>query len=161
MKATLTAINPPHTTNIFSGIKTVEWRTFAMPKGLHYVYETKKKGGVGLVIGKMLIMRSFCYNQVNDIPEYLIEAGCVSRGFLREYAKGKRLYANVVSEAQLLPDPKPYTDFKKYIEPPSPRERKRSRPYYFVYYGKTLRKINKKDLKAPPQSSVYIEVIDK
>ena len=107
MKATLTAIQPPHTTNIFDGIKKIEWRTFKMPPGLHYVYETKRNKGSGMVIGTMQIIHSTCYDRVNDIPEFLIEAGCVSRSFLRDYAKGKKLYANVIQDAKRLEQPKP------------------------------------------------------
>ena len=41
------------------------------------------------------------------------EAGCVDRDFLEAYAKGKKIYANFLINLQLLPEPKPYTDFKK------------------------------------------------
>ena len=41
-KAVMISINPPHTDNIFSGAKTLEWRKKPLPIGKHYVYETKK-----------------------------------------------------------------------------------------------------------------------
>ena len=136
MKATMTAINPPHTTNIFAGKKIVEWRTFALPDGEHYVYETKKNKGSGMVIGTFDKTRHYTFNTVDEIPEYLIEAGCVPRDFLEAYAKGRKLFANVIFNAKLFDTPKPYTDYKKF----------------------TLAEFVSSKIKMPPQSYLYIEV---
>lgn len=160
-KATLTAIQPPHTTNIFSGQKTVEWRTFAMPEGKHYVYETKRKDGSGMVIGTMQISRNYYFYDVKQIPEWLIRQGCVSREFLKEYAKGKILYANMIYDAKLLDSPKPYTDFKKYVDYDKPIKKRNGRiafekPHYFGYGVKT-KNVPRTAIKAPPQSYIYIE----
>ena len=59
MKITITSIQPPHTANIFSGKKTVEWRTKPLPIGEHHVYETKKNNGAGMITGKMQIIRNY------------------------------------------------------------------------------------------------------
>ena len=134
MKATLTTMNPPHTTNVFEGRKIIEWRTFEMPKGLHYVYETKHCFGQGKVIGTMEISRSYSFNSVDEIPDYLIEAGCVPREFLEAYMKNKRkLFANVIISSELLKEPRGIERFKNY---------------------KTGRA-----LAVPPQSYMYVEVL--
>lgn len=114
MKATLTPINPPHTTNIFDGKKIVEWRTYPLPEGLHYIYETKRCFGQGMVIGSLDITRSGSFSSVNDIPDYLIEAGYVSRDFLKAYARGKKLYAHIIIQARRFDTPKRITCFTNY-----------------------------------------------
>lgn len=116
MKATMTSINPPHTTNIFEGRKIVEWRTFALPEGLHYIYETKRCFGLGMVIGTLEISRNYTFNTVDEIPDYLIDAGCVPRDFLRAYAKGRRLFANVIYDAKRFENPQPLDSYFKYNE---------------------------------------------
>ena len=134
MKATLTSINPPHTNNIFAGIKIIEWRTFALPDGLHFVYETKKCFGLGKVIGTFEKIRHYTFNSVDEIPDYVIEAGCVPREFLEAYAKGRKLFANVIFNARRFEIPKAY-------------------PYFIGYHSRQC-------LTAPPQSYMYIEVSD-
>ena len=159
MKATLTSMNPPHTTNIFEGRKIIEWRTFKMPEGLHYVYETLKGGGKGMVIGTMEISRSYSFNSVDEIPEYLIGAGCVSREFLEAYSKGKKLFANCIFNAKLLEAPKPYTDFKKFVDK-NKRTRKRNVKPYFTPAYCILKHKPIDEIRMPPQSYMYIEVSD-
>ena len=73
-----------------------------MPQGLHYVYETKRCFGQGLVIGSMEIARNYSFNSVDEIPDYYIIAGCVPRDFLEAYAKGRKLYANIISDKKLF-----------------------------------------------------------
>ena len=163
-KATLTAIQPPHTTNIFSGIKTIEWRTFAMPEGKHYVYETKRKGGSGMVIGTMHISRNYYFYDVDQIPEWLIREGCVSREFLLEYSKGKILYANVIYDAKKFDTPKPYTDYKRYIEYKYKKKGwvtykyPKDRYEYKIENGKLKPiRIPADTIRMPPQSYLYIK----
>ena len=114
MKVTLTSMNPPHTTNVFEGRKTIEWRTFPMPQGLHYVYETKRCFGQGLVIGSIEISRWDSFYDVDEIPNYMIIAGCVPRDFLKAYAKGRKLYANIISDRKLFDAPKRINCFTNY-----------------------------------------------
>ena len=132
MKATMTAINPPHTTNIFNVKKTIEWRTFPMPIGLHLVYETKACFGQGKVIGTFEITRNYKFNSIDEIPDYLIEAGCVPRDFLEAYAAGRKIYANIIIEAKRFKHTKKISEFRNYT--------------------------TKKFILRPPQSYVYVEV---
>ena len=116
MKATMTSINPPHSSNIFEGRKIVEWRTFALPEGLHFIYETKRGFGLGMVIGTLEISRSYTFNSVDEIPDYMIDAGCVPREFLKAYSKGKKLYANIIYNAQRFVNPQPLDFYFKHNE---------------------------------------------
>lgn len=170
MKATLIAIQPPHTTNIFGGTKIIEWRTIALPDGLHFVYETKACFGQGKVIGTFEKTRHYSFNSVDEIPDYVIDAGCVPREFLEDYAKGRKLYANVIFNAKLFETPKPYTDFKKHVVykyKKNPRGFKglikypRIKYYHKIIDGKMdFIKVKPEDIRTPPQSYMYIEVSD-
>lgn len=113
MKAGLASINKPHTDNIFSGEKTIEWRKLPLPIGLNYVYETKNKGGCGKVIGNMHIVRNIRFKSVADIPTELIKLGCVDIPFLIAYANGGTIYANVIENAQRFEKPKELSEFSK------------------------------------------------
>lgn len=166
MKATLTSMNPPHTTNVFEGKKIIEWRTFALPDGLHFVYETKKCFGLGKVIGTFEKIRHYTFNSVDEIPDYVIEAGCVPREFLEAYAKGRKLFANVIFNAKQFEVPKPYTDFKKHVvykhkKGPGFLMRKYPRDRYDITFtnGKrTITRIPADTIRMPPQNYMYIEV---
>ena len=94
--STLTSIQKPHTDNIFSGKKFIEWRKRPLPYGKHFCYETKKNGGCGKIIGQFDVNHVARYNSVDDIDDFLLQFGCVSRDFLREYSSGKPLYANFI-----------------------------------------------------------------
>lgn len=116
-RATLTSINKPHTDNIFtdeeSRKKTVEWRTKPLPKGLHYVYETKNKGGCGKVIGEMTIVENIKYADVSAIPHEMILKGRFGARKLDIYANGRPLYANVIVNAKRYDKPKELWTFKR------------------------------------------------
>lgn len=124
MKITLTSIQPPHTTFIFNGSKIIEWRKRPLPLGRHDVYETRRNNGSGLVIGTMEITRHYFFNCIEEIPDYLIEEGCVTRAFLKCYAGNGPLYANVIFNPQkfeiprILPYYKKPTDNSKIYTPP-------------------------------------------
>lgn len=111
MGAVLTSIQPPHTTNIFDGIKRIEWRTRPMPTGKHYVYETKNGGGIGKVIGECTIWRVKRHENVSLIQEGHIDSGCVPYEFLEQYAKGKPLYAHFIVNAKRYDKPKELNRF--------------------------------------------------
>ena len=113
MKITITSIQPPHTANIFSGKKTVEWRTKPLPIGEHHVYETKKNNGAGMITGKMQIIRNYFFNNVEEIPEYWIKKGCVSRCFLEKYAGAGRIYANVILDPVKFEIPRHISSYRK------------------------------------------------
>ena len=114
MKETLISIQKPHTDNIFSGIKKVEWRTFSLPPGRHHVYETKRGGGLGMVIGTFRTNTYYCFSDVSDIPEWLIRDGCVSREFLKRYARGRSLFANMIYDVKRFELPKETKSYLKY-----------------------------------------------
>lgn len=54
MKVIILAVNPPHAGNLVDGLKTIEWRTKPLPECKAYIYETKKNGGSGKVIGEVV-----------------------------------------------------------------------------------------------------------
>lgn len=73
--AGLISINKPHTDNIFSGEKGLEWRKIPLPEDLYYVYETKNKGGCGMVIGEMRITGSKAVDTSGPLEVCLVNAG--------------------------------------------------------------------------------------
>ncbi len=111
MKAVLISIHPSHTTNIFNGIKSIEWRLKPIPTIKHCVYETKNGGGAGKVIGEYKVWRVRKYENVSWIPEGYITAGCVPYEFLEQYAKGKPLYAHFIFDAKRYDKPKELSEF--------------------------------------------------
>ncbi|MBP3402255.1 MAG: hypothetical protein J6K85_04250 [Clostridia bacterium] len=114
MKIALTSIQPPHTDNIFSGKKRIEWRKTLLPLGIHHIYETKRNNGAGMVVGSMEIVRHYSFNSVSEIPDYMIEAGCVPRSFLKSYAGKKKLYANIIINAKKFDGPKLICEYNNY-----------------------------------------------
>ena len=111
MKSKLISINPPHTNNIFEKVKGIEWRTKPIPMGKCYCYETKKCFGIGKVIGEFKVCRVERYEDVNLIPEEIINLGCVPIEFLEAYSKGRPLYANFIKDAQRYDNPKELSEF--------------------------------------------------
>lgn len=112
MKA-MTSVNPPFSTLILNGVKKIEWRTKPLPLGWHELYETKKKGGCGKVIGRFEVVENVKFNLQGDTyqPQWL-EKGCVSYDFLLAYAKGKDyLYANIIGKVEIYDKPKELSEF--------------------------------------------------
>lgn len=105
MRAVLTSVQPPNTNNIFDGFKGIEWRTRPMPLGKHYCYETKNGGGSGKVIGQFIITGIQRFSTVEAVPEILMALGCVSREELKQYQKGRMLYAHWIEEPLRYPAP--------------------------------------------------------
>lgn len=110
-ESVLISINPPHTNNIFDGIKGIEWRTKPMPAGKHYCYETRKCFGLGKVIGEFRIWRIKRYERVDLIPEEHIRLGCVPIEFLQAYSKGRPLYAHFIISPKRYDIPKELSCF--------------------------------------------------
>ena len=106
MKITITSIQPPHSTNIFDGIKTIEWRKKPLPLGINHVYETKKCFGLGLVIGSINITQNIFFNSIDEIPEEIIKQGCVSLPFLYGYAGRGPIYGNVIADPKKFDIPR-------------------------------------------------------
>lgn len=147
-KAVLTSINPPHTNNIFDGLKGIEWRTKPLPTGKHYCYETKKCFGVGKVIGEFKIWRVKRYENISLIPEGYIDSGCVSVEFLEAYSKGRPLYANFIIAPKRYYKPKELSEFI-HACPDSVKACKMCRH--------TIDGMNCRPITRPPQSWCYVE----
>ena len=111
--AVLISINKPHTDNIFSEDKSLEWRKKALPEDLYYVYETKNKGGCGLVIGEMRITGSKAVDTSVPLEFSLLNAGCVHPVTLKKYANNGIVYANFIQDARRYDKPKPLSAFYK------------------------------------------------
>lgn len=109
--AVLISINRPHTDNIFCGDKSVEWRKKPLPEGLYYVYETKNKGGCGMVIGEMQIVGSKAVDTSAPLVVGLINAGCVHPASLKRYANNGIVYANFIKDAKRYEEPRPLSDY--------------------------------------------------
>ena len=112
MKITITSIQPPNTDRIFEGNKIIEWRKKPLPLGIHDIYETKRNGGCGLVIGRAEIIRNYFFNSIEEIPDYLIQEGCVSREYLKTYSGQGPLFANVIFDAKRFDMPRHITYYK-------------------------------------------------
>ena len=113
MKAIMISINKPHTDNIFNGKKTNEWRTRPLPLGKAYVYETKRGGGCGKVIGEIEIVKTYRFHTDYLIyQDTLIEQGCVPYSFVANYAKGKEyISANIIANVKKYDTPKELGEF--------------------------------------------------
>lgn len=107
MSDILISINKPHTDNIFSGDKTLEWRKKPLPVGRHYVYETKNKGGCGMVIGEMIVTGSKAVDTSRPLEVCLVNAGRIHPATLKKYANNGIVYANFIKDAKRYDEPKP------------------------------------------------------
>lgn len=112
-RAMLISINKPHTDNIFSYIKGLEWRKKPLPEGLYYVYETKNKGGCGMVIGEMRITGSLAVDTSGPMEVCLVNSGCVHPVTLKKYANNGIVYANFIQDIKRYDVPKPLSEFYK------------------------------------------------
>ena len=155
--AVLISINKPHTDNIFSDVKCVEWRTKPLPDGLYYVYETKNKGGCGMVIGEMHIVGSQAINTGGDLEVWLVNAGCVHPVTLKKYANNGTVYANFIKDAKLYDKPKLLSEFVR------DKALSHNDWLFGVYSGGKGAKgnydsyLNVFRLKRPPQSWCYVK----
>lgn len=111
MRAILISINKPYTDDIFSGDKSLEWRKKPLPEGLCYVYETKNKGGCGMVIGEMHITGSKAVDTSGPLEVCLVNAGCVHPVTLKKYANNGTVYANFIQDAKRYDEPKPLSNY--------------------------------------------------
>lgn len=156
MKKTMTSINPPFSNLILDGLKKIEWRTKPLPLGWSELYETKKKGGAGKVIGQFEVVKNIKFNLKGDTyKNSWLEQGFVPYEFLVEYTKGKDyLYANVIGKVERYDRQRELSEFK-HICPARNIDTCYGCPYFIktelsVYYNNII--------KAPPRSYIYIEV---
>ena len=154
MKETMTSIQKPHTDNIFAGIKKVEWRTYSLPPGRHHVYETKKNGGLGMVIGTFKTNTYYHFSDVSYIPDWLIRDGCVPREWLKRYARGRSLFANLIYDVERFEHPKCICDYNGYT-----RHQKCIKCGYWKNVpSPCFNCLTNSIIIKPPQSFMYIEV---
>lgn len=112
MKAIIISVNPPHAGNLVDGFKTIEWRTKPLPECKAYIYETKKNGGSGKVIGEVVFFTNRkCKTGKIDI--YDLKAGMVDYGFIVDYAANHDgvVYANECKGAVRYDKPKELSEF--------------------------------------------------
>jgi len=100
--AGLISINKPHTENIFFHSKQFEWRKHPLPLGKYYVYETKRNGGCGMIIGEFRVCENRRYStkhklDLKFIPPVVVKLGCVDVDDLYRYGGGKPIYANLLN----------------------------------------------------------------
>lgn len=131
MKATLLSIHKHHSEKIFENTKKIEWRKKPLPKGRIYIYETKKNGGSGKIVGYVFSIHHKRYDYISQISDQYISLGAISRKELARYAQGKPLYAHFILFAAKFNEPKELKEFNSY---------------------KTCKPIQK-----PPQSFMYID----
>lgn len=112
-RAILLSVNPPHTTNIFLKKKRLEWRHGCLPQGKAYIYETKRGGGCGMVIGEVDIVGSAQFRRGDTIPPRCVVEGCVSVEELKKYTEhNPKLTGNLLQNAKRYDKPKELADFK-------------------------------------------------
>ena len=115
-KSILLSVNPPYAGWLVDGIKDIEWRKGALPAGRAYVYETKKRGGSGMVIGEV---RFLGYTKLptnlvpaeNLVPADYIQRGRVDKEFLQRYAGSKPIFANFTCTNLRYKEPRPLSSF--------------------------------------------------
>ena len=160
MKAVLISINKPHTDDIFSGEKGVEWRKRPLPEGVHYVYETKNKGGCGMVIGEMRITGSRAVDTSGPLEVCLVNAGRVHPVTLKKYANNGIVYANFIKDAKRYDVPKPLSVFRipcKEYQKDDPQCGNCDYYHTMGEYPAECACEGAKHVKSPPQSWCYVE----
>lgn len=122
MKAILLSVNKPYAGHLVGGAKWLEWRTKPLPKVKAYIYETKKGGGCGKVIGevKIFVVQVIPVNALDRAElDQVIIGGMVGVNFLQNYAaahKTERLYANFVGHAKRYDKPKELSEFSHFVK---------------------------------------------
>ena len=115
------SIHPEHTKNIFDLIKQLEIRK-KVPKCdfpyIGFIYETKKNGGAGAVIGfftcKCHIKTNVfaIHSQAGDAyRKDIAKRACLTEDKLYTYANGESIYGIDISTPVLFPRPRPLSDF--------------------------------------------------
>ena len=128
MKATLYSINRPHTDNIKSGRKLWEIRKTKPNIPVPFtslIYETKKKGGCGKVIGEFICDKiheiEYCGSQylINKdiaLTNRVAKESCLYYDDLRKYIGAKKGYALHISNLKIYDKPKELSEFKLWCD---------------------------------------------
>lgn len=115
-EAILLSVNPPYAGQIVSGVKRVEWRKAPLPTVKAYIYETKRGGGCGMVIGEAQITGSARFRNGDNIPPRLIKESCVPAEKLKEYAEDSPIIAaNYLQYGKRYDKPKTLSEFRKRV----------------------------------------------
>lgn len=160
----LYSINRPHTDNIKSGRKLWEIRKTKPNIPVPFtslIYETKKKGGCGKVIGEFICDKiheiEYCGSQylINKdiaLTNRVAKESCLYYDDLREYIGTKKGYALHISDLKIYDKPKELSEFRK----PSKEYhdiRENEKGYLTFLDGY----IDGEPLTRPPQSWCYVE----
>ena len=151
----LLSVNPPYAGWLVDGEKTIEWRKKPLPVGTAYIYETKKNGGCGMVIGEVEIGKTF-FADANRVSDSAIEDGKVSRFDLQNYAKGQIICATFINVAIRYTKPVPLSEFER----PCPfHEKCFCCKYHFEggMYEPPSCNYTDVEITRPPQSWCYVE----
>ena len=112
-QAVLISIKPKWCDKIASGEKTIEVRK-TRPKELPfkcYIYETKKDGGRGKVIGEF-----FCF-EIRDIfalpPASMLKKSCLSEYEALMYFRGKKGFCWYIHNLKIYDEPKELGEFDR------------------------------------------------
>lgn len=120
MKAVMISINKPHTDNIRAGLKLWEIRkskpNIPVPFSA-FIYETKRNGGCGKVIGEFICdrIKMDIIGYKNGEPAYwdLLEGSCLTKEQLYEYGGWKTLYGWHISDLKIYDQPKELSEFMR------------------------------------------------
>lgn len=121
MKAVIFSINRPHTDNIKIGVKGSELRT-KPPKIKEpykaFIYETKKNGGCGKVIGEFTAFNESTYRICMGVPKHLVLSGCISAEEIWAYTNnGKKDLTEIsISSLVIYDKPKELGEFYMVVE---------------------------------------------
>lgn len=152
----LLSVNPPYAGWLVDGEKTIEWRKKPLPTGKAFIYETKKNGGNGKVIGEVFLDGYYAKNPEREIVHFSeIIRGKVGLNELRKYAKGRDIFANACFGAIRYRKEIPLSEF---------RVRKKIRGYHrpdenFVERLLHGGRIEVRQITRPPQSWMYAEKV--
>lgn len=108
----LLAVNPPYAENIVNGTKVIEWRKTPLPLGQAYIYETKRGGGRGAVIGEVEVISRYPLAPKDTISDDAVHFGGVDRDTLRRYMDGKPICANIVMSIRRFASPQPIPGYE-------------------------------------------------
>ena len=110
----LLSVNPPYAGMLVDGIKTIEWRKHPLPEGTAFIYETKKGGGSGMVIGEVIFHRTVRVSSAIYLSPYEIEKGGVSWEGIRKYVGDKSFFENWTCSYVRYETARPLSDFSKF-----------------------------------------------
>lgn len=125
-KAVMISINKPHTDNIRAGLKKLEVRKnfpkdgFLFLSGfcpfVTYMYETKRGGGCGKVIGEFVcddIEKFWCDDGLYYPTGSMKKQTCLTNSEMLSYGKGKPLYGWHIANLKIYDKPKEISEFRR------------------------------------------------